>query len=99
MMLRWISSVPPAIAIVIAGGTDEIQRNIIGVSAYLDLIADTNLLTVDKMGPNATILNGQVGSVASTPVTALCNALADAIDALELSRYARMQLFQQFERR
>jgi hypothetical protein len=29
---------------------------------------------------------------------ALCNALADAIDALELSRYARMQLFQQFEK-
>lgn len=29
---------------------------------------------------------------------ALCNALADAIEALELSRYARMQLFQQFEK-
>lgn len=29
---------------------------------------------------------------------ALCNALADAIEALDLSRYARMQLFQQFEK-
>lgn len=29
---------------------------------------------------------------------ALCNALAEAIEALELSRYARMQLFQQFEK-
>jgi HK97 family phage major capsid protein len=41
---------------------------IVGVSAYHDLIGDTNLLTVDKMGPNATILNGQVGSVGGVPV-------------------------------
>ncbi len=41
---------------------------IVGVSGYLDLIGDTNLLTVDKMGPNATILNGMVGSVAGVPV-------------------------------
>jgi HK97 family phage major capsid protein len=41
---------------------------IIGVSAYHDLLADTNLLTVDKLGPNATILNGMVGSVAGVPV-------------------------------
>lgn len=41
---------------------------IIGVSAYHDLIGDSNLLTVDKFGPNATILNGQVGSVGGVPV-------------------------------
>jgi HK97 family phage major capsid protein len=41
---------------------------IIGVSAYHDLIGDSNLLTVDKMGPQATILNGQVGSVGGVPV-------------------------------
>lgn len=41
---------------------------IVGVSNYHDLIADTNLLTVDKFGPNATILNGQVGSIAGVPV-------------------------------
>jgi len=41
---------------------------IIGVSAFHDLIADANLLTVDKFGPNATILNGQVGSIAGVPV-------------------------------
>lgn len=41
---------------------------IIGVSAYHDLIGDANLLTVDKMGPNATILNGMVGSVGGVPV-------------------------------
>ena len=36
---------------------------IVGVSSYYDLIADSNVLTVDKFGPNATILNGQLGSV------------------------------------
>ncbi|MFM1964886.1 MAG: Klebsiella phage Sugarl [Actinomycetota bacterium] len=41
---------------------------IVGVSAYHDLIADTNFLTVDKMGPNATILNGQVGALGGAPV-------------------------------
>jgi len=41
---------------------------IIGVSNYHDLVADANLLTVDKFGPNATILNGQVGSVGGVPV-------------------------------
>jgi HK97 family phage major capsid protein len=41
---------------------------IIGVSALHSLLADTNLLTVDKMGPQATILNGQIGSVFGVPV-------------------------------
>lgn len=41
---------------------------IVGISAANDLIGDTNLLTVDKFGPNATILNGQVGSVYGVPV-------------------------------
>lgn len=41
---------------------------IVGVSALHALLSDSNLLTVDKMGPNATILNGQIGSVAGVPV-------------------------------
>jgi hypothetical protein len=41
---------------------------IIGVSAYHDLVLDTNLLTVDKMGPQATILNGMIGSLYGVPV-------------------------------
>lgn len=41
---------------------------IIGVSNLHALLADTNLLTVDKMGPQATILNGQIGSVFGVPV-------------------------------
>jgi HK97 family phage major capsid protein len=41
---------------------------IVGVSAFHALVADTTLLTVDKMGPQATILNGQVGSIYGVPV-------------------------------
>jgi hypothetical protein len=41
---------------------------IVGVSNLYALVADTNLLTVDKMGPQATILNGQIGSVFGVPV-------------------------------
>lgn len=41
---------------------------IIGVSNYHTLIADTAVLTVDKMGPLATILNGQIASVHGVPV-------------------------------
>lgn len=41
---------------------------IIGVSNYHTLLADTNLLTVDKMGPQATILSGQVAAVGGVPV-------------------------------
>jgi|GEM_PF-2673401 len=41
---------------------------IIGVSNLHSLLADTNLLTVDKMGPQAVILNGQIGSVFGVPV-------------------------------
>ena len=41
---------------------------IIGVSGYHALMTDTNLITVDKFGPNATILNGQIGSIFGIPV-------------------------------
>jgi hypothetical protein len=43
---------------------------IVGVSNMHDLLVDTNLLTVDKLGPNATILSGQIGSVFGVPVVA-----------------------------
>ncbi len=41
---------------------------IVGMSAYYDLLADTSVLTVDKLGPNATILNGQLASVHGVPI-------------------------------
>ena len=41
---------------------------IVGVSGLHALLADTNLLTIDKMGPQATILSGMIGSVGGVPV-------------------------------
>ena len=41
---------------------------IIGLSAFYDIISDSNVLTVDKMGPNATIMNGQLGSIYGIPI-------------------------------
>jgi HK97 family phage major capsid protein len=41
---------------------------IVGVSAIHALLSDSNLLTVDKFGPSATILNGQIGSIGGVPV-------------------------------
>jgi len=38
------------------------------VSSYGVLLSDSNLLTVDKFGPSATLLNGQVGSLYGVPV-------------------------------
>lgn len=41
---------------------------IVGVSAMHDLLSDSNVLTVDKLGPNATILNGMLGTVFGIPI-------------------------------
>ena len=40
----------------------------VSTQAYYELLEDTNFLTVDKAGPAATLLTGQVGSVGNTPV-------------------------------
>lgn len=39
-----------------------------GPSAYLQMVGTDNVVTVDKMGPNATILTGMLGSYAGTPI-------------------------------
>ena len=41
---------------------------IVGVSSFYKLITDSNLLTLDKYGPNATILNGELGRLYGIPV-------------------------------
>lgn len=41
---------------------------ICGVSSYYDLIADSAVATVDKLGPAATILNGQLASIYGVPL-------------------------------
>jgi HK97 family phage prohead protease/HK97 family phage major capsid protein len=40
----------------------------VSTQAYYELLADDKFLTVDKAGPAATLLTGQVGSVGNTPV-------------------------------
>lgn len=41
---------------------------IVSTDGYYDLLDDDNFLTVDKVGNQATLLTGQIGSVANTPV-------------------------------
>lgn len=41
---------------------------IVNTDGYYDLLDDDNFLTVDKVGTQATLLTGQIGSVANTPV-------------------------------
>ncbi|MEZ5167856.1 MAG: phage major capsid protein [Acidimicrobiales bacterium] len=41
---------------------------IVGVSNYHDLVGDDAVVPVDKMGPNATILSGQLGSLWGVPI-------------------------------
>jgi HK97 family phage major capsid protein len=41
---------------------------IVGVSNMHDILADSNVLTVDKFGPNATILNGQIAAIHGVPI-------------------------------
>jgi len=40
----------------------------VSTQAYYELMEDSNFLTVDKAGPAATLLTGQVGSIGNTPV-------------------------------
>lgn len=41
---------------------------IVSTDAYYDLLEDQNFQTMDKVGSNATLLTGQIGSVGNTPV-------------------------------
>jgi len=41
---------------------------IVSTEGYYDLLEDTNFLTVDKVGSQATLLTGQIGAIGNTPV-------------------------------
>jgi HK97 family phage prohead protease/HK97 family phage major capsid protein len=41
---------------------------IVSTEGYYDLLEDTNFLTVDKVGNQATLLTGQIGAIGNTPV-------------------------------
>jgi N4-gp56 family major capsid protein len=58
---------------------------IVSTDGYYDLLDDSNFLTVDKVGDRATILTGQIGSVANTPVLVsgeFADKAADAVGAI-----------------
>jgi HK97 family phage major capsid protein len=41
---------------------------VVSTDIYYDLLEDTNFQTVDKIGDRATLLTGQIGSIANSPV-------------------------------
>ena len=47
--------------------TNEVTY-IVSTDIYYDLLEDTSFMTFDKVGPRATILTGQVGTVGNSPV-------------------------------
>jgi HK97 family phage major capsid protein len=58
---------------------------IVSTENYYDLLEDTNFLTVDKVGTQATLLTGQIGAVGNTPVLVsaeFADKGADAVGAI-----------------
>jgi HK97 family phage prohead protease/HK97 family phage major capsid protein len=58
---------------------------IVSTEGYYDLLEDTNFLTVDKVGQQATLLTGQIGAVGNTPVLVsaeFADKAADAVGAI-----------------
>jgi HK97 family phage major capsid protein len=50
-------------------GVDSTQLvHIIGIGQYINMLSDANLLTVDKYGPDATILRGELAKVDGIPI-------------------------------
>jgi HK97 family phage major capsid protein len=42
--------------------------NVVSINSYMQLLADTNVLTMDKYGPNATIVTGELGKADGVPI-------------------------------
>lgn len=42
--------------------------HVMAISAYMQILGDSNVLTVDKYGPQATILRGELGSLDGSPI-------------------------------
>lgn len=61
---------------------------IVSTENYYDLLEDTNFLTVDKVGNQATLLTGQIGAIGNTPVIVsaeFADKAADAVGAICLN--------------
>jgi HK97 family phage prohead protease/HK97 family phage major capsid protein len=56
---------------------------VVNTETYYNLLDDTNFMTVDKIGDRATLLTGQIGSIANTPVVVSGEmpAIAEGTDA------------------
>ena len=58
---------------------------IVSTEGYYDLLEDTNFLTVDKVGNQATLLTGQIGAIGNTPVIVsaeFADKAADVVGAI-----------------
>lgn len=58
---------------------------IVSTENYYDLLEDSNFLTVDKVGTQATLLTGQIGAIGNTPVIVsaeFADKAADAVGAI-----------------
>jgi len=62
---------------------------VVSTEGYYDLLDDANFQTMDKVGPQATFLTGQIGTVANSPV--LVSAEFNSKAAGEVAAYATHQ--------
>lgn len=51
--------------------------HVLSINGYIDLLDDTSLLTMEKYGPNATIVAGELGKVDNVPVIVSESARTD----------------------
>ena len=55
---------------------------VVSTEGYYDLLEDSNFLTFDKVGTQATILTGQIGAVGNTPVIVSAEFADKGVDAV-----------------
>ena len=63
---------------------------IVNTDSYYDLLEDTNFMTMDKVGTNATILTGQIGTVGNSPVLVSAEFADKAAGAVGAIAFAPM---------
>lgn len=61
---------------------------IVSTEVYYDLLEDDSFQTMDKVGPQATLLTGQVGSIGNTPVLVSAEFATKASGAVGAIAYA-----------
>jgi HK97 family phage prohead protease/HK97 family phage major capsid protein len=61
---------------------------VVSQDMYYNLLEDTNFLTMDKVGVQATLLTGQIGSIGNTPVVVSGEFAAEAATAVAAMCFA-----------